>query len=507
MTSRAVPSSVSALGRIATGTSPAASSSATRWFLPTAQRNFSSSLLSTATSTTNSAGVGVGVAASRHDLYNSLTSCSASRRAFASTATTNSPLETTKDGMRPAYLDYQATTPLDPRVLDSMLPYMTGRFGNPHSRSHTYGWDTEKAVETARNQIATAIGARPDKKEIIFTSGATESNNLALKGAAQYLASAKKKKHIITTEIEHKCVLASCIELSKSPTKPWDVTYLPVDKDGLVDLEQLKAAIRPDTGIISVMHVNNEIGTRQDIKAIGQICRDNDILFHTDAAQSVGKEPIDVDEMNIDLMSISGHKIYGPKGIGALYVRKGQGRRVRLRPIIDGGGQEFGTRSGTLPPHLCVGLGAALELAGKEMENDKRHVERLSKHMHKVLSERLDAVELNGSLIERYPGNLNLSFACVEGESLLMSLAQSMSVSSGSACTSASLEPSYVLRALGVSEDLAHTSLRFGIGRFTTKEEVDQAVEAIVEAVTRLRDMSPLWELHQEGKGVNVQWG
>jgi len=388
-----------------------------------------------------------------------------------------------------------------------MLPYLTGRFGNPHSRSHAYGWDAEAASEHAREQIAALIGARPGKKEIIFTSGATESNNLAIKGAAAYLGSAKKKRHIITTEIEHKCVLASCIELSKLPVDPWEVTYLPVSKNGLLDLEQLRAAIRPDTGIVSVMHVNNEIGVMQDLAAIGRICREHDVLFHTDAAQAIGKVPIDVDAMHIDLLSISGHKVYGPKGIGALYVRKGAPRRVRLRPIIDGGGQEFGTRSGTLPPHLCVGLGAACELAAAEMERDKKHVEELANYMHNRLLKQLDAVELNGDLKQRYPGNLNLSFACVEGESLLMSLSKAISVSSGSACTSASLEPSYVLRALGVSEDLAHTSLRFGLGRFTTRKEVDEAVDAIVEAVTKLRDMSPLWELHQEGAGVNVQWG
>ncbi|CAD7943276.1 unnamed protein product [Amoebophrya sp. A120] len=427
--------------------------------------------------------------------------------AAAAANTTSSPSPLLNETHRPAYLDYQATTPVDPRVLDAMLPYLTGRYGNPHSRSHAYGWDSEAATERAREQIAKLIGARPGKKEIIFTSGATESNNLAIKGAAGYLASAKKKRHIITTEIEHKCVLASCIELSKLPVDPWEVTYLPVGKDGLVDLAQLHAAIRPDTGIVSVMHINNEIGVMQNIAEIGKICRANDVLFHTDAAQAIGKVPIDVDKMNIDLLSISGHKIYGPKGIGALYVRKGAPRRVRLRPQIDGGGQEFGTRSGTLPPHLCVGLGAACDLAEREMENDKRHVEQLANYMHKRLTDQLDAVELNGSLSERYPGNLNLSFACVEGESLLMSLSKAISVSSGSACTSASLEPSYVLRALGVSEDLAHTSLRFGIGRFTTVEEIDNAVDAIVSAVTKLRDMSPLWELHQEGNAVNVQWG
>lgn len=402
----------------------------------------------------------------------------------------------------PAYLDMQATTPTDPRVLDKMLPFLMGRFGNPHSRSHAYGWDTEAAVDTARESIAKFIGARR-AKEVIFTSGATESNNLAIKGVAAYMKG-KGKNHMITTEIEHKCVLATMRELSVGPDK-WDITYLPVKKDGLVDLELLKKSIRPETALLSVMYVNNEIGSMQALKEIGQICVDNDVLFHTDAAQAFGKVPINVDDLNIHLMSISGHKIYGPKGIGALYVRK-KNPRVRLRPIIDGGGQEFGLRSGTLAPYLCVGLGAATDLAALEMENDKRHIERLSKKMYDKLMARLPQVFLNGSLTERYLGNLNLSFSGVEGESLLMSLAKSMSVSSGSACTSASLEPSYVLRALGISEDLAHTSLRFGIGRFTTEEEVDQSIEAIVEAVNRLRDMSPLWDAYLEGDKTGVSW-
>jgi len=396
---------------------------------------------------------------------------------------------------RPSYLDNQATTPMDPRVLDKMLPYLTGRFGNPHSRSHVYGWDADGAVEDARKRVAKFINADRDK-EIIFTSGATESNNLALKGVAAYLKTSKKR-HMITTEIEHKCVLSSMRELSAGPDK-WDITYLPVGKDGIVDLELLKKSIRPDTALVSVMFVNNEIGVQQKMKEIGQICAENDVLFHTDAAQAVGKIPIDVKDLGIHLMSISGHKLYGPKGIGALYVRK-RNPRVRMRPLIDGGGQEFGMRSGTLATPLCVGLGAAVEIAEQEMENDHAHITNLANRMHKNLTDKLDEVILNGSEKERYIGNLNLSFSCVEGESLLMALSNNMSVSSGSACTSASLEPSYVLRALGVSEDLAHTSLRFGIGRFTTEEEVDTAVDAIVEAVTRLREMSPLWELHQEG--------
>lgn len=404
---------------------------------------------------------------------------------------------------RPAYLDYQATTPLDPRVLDAMLPYLTGRFGNPHSRSHAYGWDTDSAVESARLQVMKCIGARK-ANEIIFTSGATESNNLAIKGACGYLR-ARGKKHLITTEIEHKCVLASCIEMSKPEAGGFETTYLPVSTDGLLDLEALKKAIRPDTAMVSVMFVNNEIGVMQKMKEIGQICAEHGILFHTDAAQAIGKFPVDVQDLGIHMMSISGHKLYGPKGVGALYVRK-KDPRVRLRPQMDGGGQEFGLRSGTLPPHLCVGLGSACEVAQQEMGNDAKHIERLSQKMYDRINARLDRVVLNGSLEERYKGNLNLSFAGVEGESLLMALSQALSVSSGSACTSASLEPSYVLRALGVSEDLAHTSLRFGIGRFTTEEEVDEAIEAVCVAVEKLREMSPLWEMYLDGDEKKVQW-
>jgi len=390
----------------------------------------------------------------------------------------------------PSYLDMQATTPVDPRVVDSMLPFWHLRYGSPHSRSHVYGWDADDAVENARKQVAKIINA--SEKEIIFTSGATESNNLAVKGIAKFYG--KQKKHIITTQVEHKCVLASCRELEQDG---FETTYLPTDENGLISLKALEEAIRPDTALVSVMMVNNEIGTIQDVKAIGELCRAKGVFFHTDAAQAIGKIPVDVEDMKIDLMSISGHKLYGPKGVGAIYVRRKP--RVRLRPIIDGGGQERGMRSGTLSTPLCVGLGHACEVAMEEMENDKKHITDLSEHMTQQLTERVPEIKLNGHPKYRYIGNLNYSFSCVEGESLLMALAKDISVSSGSACTSASLEPSYVLRAIGVDEELAHTSLRFGIGRFTTKEEIDKAVEVLIKEVQRLRDMSPLWELHLEG--------
>jgi len=377
------------------------------------------------------------------------------------------------------------------------MPFMLGQYGNPHSRSHIYGWDAENAVENARAQVASLVKANP--KEILFTSGATESNNLAIKGACKFLQG--KKKHVITTVTEHKCVLASARQLAG---EGWDVTFLPVDNDGLIDLEELEAAIRPDTAIVSVMWVNNEIGVIQPIEEIGEICKKHKVIFHTDAAQAAGKVPIDVTKMNIGLMSLSGHKIYGPKGIGALYVRT-SAPRVRLRPLIDGGGQERGMRSGTLPTQLTVGLGAAAQLCEQEFESDKRHIERLSKRMLNGLMD-IPVTNINGSLLHRYKGNLNASFHCVEGESLLMELAKDLAVSSGSACTSASLEPSYVLRAIGVDEAAAHTSLRFGIGRFTTVKEVDDAIKAIKSAVERLRDMSPLWELHIEGGNEKVTW-
>mmetsp|Transcript_133481 Transcript_133481/g.316430 ORF Transcript_133481/g.316430 Transcript_133481/m.316430 type:complete len:451 (-) Transcript_133481:103-1455(-) len=404
----------------------------------------------------------------------------------------------------PSYLDMQATTPVDPRVLDAMLPYYHGRFGNPHSRSHSYGWDAEEATEKARVQIAKLINADP--KEIFFTSGATESNNMAVKGVAEFYEGSGKK-HMITTQTEHKCVLASCRRLEVD--KGWSVTYLPVDKYGLVNLKELEDAIREDTALVSVMHINNEIGTMQPVEEIGKICEKRKVLFHTDAAQSVGKVPVDVKKMNAALLSISAHKMYGPKGVGALYVRRKP--RVRLRAVIDGGGQERGFRSGTLATPTIVGFGAAAEVCLQEMDNDTKHVEKLYARMHDAITDQLPQITLNGSPSQRYPGNVNLSFACVEGESLLMSLAKTTAVSSGSACTSASLEPSYVLRAIGVSEDLAHTSLRFGIGRFTTEAEVDNTVKDVVREVRRLREMSPLWELELEalktgGQKQAVTW-
>lgn len=406
-------------------------------------------------------------------------------------------LKETSDG-RPMYLDFQATTPVDPRVLDSMLPYLTHFYGNPHSRTHEYGWETEAAVEKAREQIADLIGASP--KEILFTSGATESNNLAIKGIARF--NKGKRKHIITTQTEHKCVLDSCRVLEEEGFK---VTYLPVAESGLIDLDQLEAALKSEpTSVVSVMGVNNEIGVVQPLKRIGELCKEHGAHFHCDAAQMVGKMPVDVKELGLAAVSISGHKIYGPKGIGAIYVRRRP--RVRIEPIINGGGQERGLRSGTLAPHLAVGLGTACEVANQEMANDEEWVNYLSRKLRHGLESQLPEIVLNGDAEARYPGNINYSFAFVEGESLLMAL-KSVAVSSGSACTSASLEPSYVLRALGCEEDLAHSSIRFGIGRFTTEEEVDRVIELCVRHVNRLREMSPLWEMHQDGIDIkSIQW-
>ena len=408
-----------------------------------------------------------------------------------------------RDGFREgraAYLDMSATTPLDPRVFDKMAPYMVGSYGNPHSRTHQYGWESENAVEKAREQIANLIGASP--KEIIFTSGATESNNITVKGVARFYGKGGKKKHIITTQTEHKCVLDSCRSLEQ---EGFDVTYLPVEAaTGRINMQQLEDAMRDDTVLVSIMAVNNEIGTRQPIEEIGALCRSKKIFFHTDAAQMVGKMDINVDDMKIDLMSISGHKVYGPKGIGALYVRRRP--RVRLEPIFSGGGQERGLRSGTLPHSLCVGLGAACELAQKEMPYDKEWITYLSNKLENGIKERIPDVIQNGDPEHRYVGCLNYSFAYVEGESLLMTL-KNIAVSSGSACTSASLEPSYVLRALGVDDELAHSSLRFGIGRFSTEEEVDFVLDLLEKHVSRLREMSPLWEMVQEGIDLkSIQW-
>lgn len=401
---------------------------------------------------------------------------------------------------RSVYLDMQATTPVDPRVLDAMLPTYTEAYGNPHSRTHHYGWETQDLVEEAREHVARLIGA--DAKEIVFTSGATESNNAAIKGVARFYRNGEKRRHIVTTVTEHKCVLDSCRVLEAS--EGFEVTYLPVEKNGVIDVSKLEAAIRPDTVLVSVMAVNNEIGVIQPIKQIGQLCRKRGVFFHTDAAQAAGKIPLDVNDMNVDLLSISGHKLYGPKGVGALYIRRKP--RVRLHPIISGGGQERGLRSGTVPAPLVVGLGKACEVALEEMERDNAWIKYLFHRLHDGISARVPEVYLNGDLERRYHGNLNLSFAYVEGESLLMALKE-VALSSGSACTSASLEPSYVLRALGVSEDMAHTSLRFGIGRFTTEREIDHAIELCAKHVERLREMSPLWEMVKEGIDISkIQW-
>lgn len=397
----------------------------------------------------------------------------------------------------PIYMDYQATTPMDPRVFEAMKPYFVEKFGNPHSRSHAYGWEAEAAVEQGREQVARLIGANP--KEIVFTSGATESNNMALKGVARFYGD--KKKHIITVVTEHKCVLDTCRHLEREGFR---VTYLPVEKNGLVDLDQLEEAICDDTILVSVMAVNNEIGIIQPIQEIGAICRKHGVFFHTDAAQAFGKMPLNVEEMNIDLMSISGHKIYGPKGIGAMYVRRRP--RVRLVPLINGGGQERGFRSGTLSPPLVVGLGEAARIAQDDMQKDYEHVMCLHNKLYEGIVASVPDVFLNGDKDKGIKGNLNLSFAYIEGESMIMAI-RDLAVSSGSACTSASLEPSYVLRALGVDEELAHTSIRFGIGRFTTEAEVDHAIKTVNGAINKLREMSPLWEMVQEGVDLkSIQW-
>jgi len=397
----------------------------------------------------------------------------------------------------PVYLDNQATTPTDPRVVDAMLPYFTEKFGNPHSRSHAYGWEAEEAVETARKQVADIIGANP--KEIIFTSGATESNNLAIKGVAGFYKD--RKNHIVTVRTEHKCVLDTCRHLEQDG---FDVTYLPVSKTGLIDLDELRCAIGERTLLVSIMGASNEIGIIQPMAEIGRICREHGVFFHTDCAQAVGKIPLDVNDMNIDLMSISGHKIYGPMGIGALYVRRRP--RVRLHAQINGGGQERGMRSGTLSTPLCVGMGEACRIAQEEMASESERVRMLRDKLYRGLTSRFADLHVNGDLDRGLPGNLNLSFAYVEGESLMMAI-KDVAVSSGSACTSSSLEPSYVLRALGVDEEMAHTSIRFGIGRFTTEAEIDFAIETIGEHVDKLRAMSPLWEMVQEGIDLkSIEW-
>ena len=398
----------------------------------------------------------------------------------------------------PIYLDYSATTPADPRVAEKMMQCLTldGIFGNPASRSHRFGWQAEEAVDEARNHIAELIGADP--REIVFTSGATASNNLAIKGIAHFYRN--QGKHIITCKTEHKAVLDPCRHLEG---EGFEVTYLDPQPNGLVSLEQLRAALREDTILVSLMHVNNEIGVVQDVAAIGELCRARKIFFHVDAAQSVGKIAIDVEAMKIDLLSMSAHKIYGPKGIGALYVRRKP--RVRLEAQMHGGGHERGMRSGTLPTHQIVGMGEAFRIAGLEMADEARRLLALRDRLWNGLRD-IEEVYLNGDLEHRVPGNLNVSFAYVEGESLMMGL-KDLAVSSGSACTSASLEPSYVLRALGMSDELAHSSIRFSIGRFTTAEEIDYTISLIQKEIGRLREMSPLWDMFKDGVDLSkVEW-
>jgi len=398
----------------------------------------------------------------------------------------------------PIYMDYHATTPVDPRVLEAMMPFFTEKFGNAASRNHPFGWEAEEAVEAARKQVADLIGANP--KEIIFTSGATESNNLAIKGVAEMYR--EKGNHIITCVTEHKAVIDTCKKLEKQGLR---VTYLPVQKDGRINIEDLRAAINDKTILITIMTANNEIGVIQPIAEIGAIAKEKGILFHTDGVQAVGKVPFDVTALKVDLVSISGHKIYGPKGVGALYVRR-RNPRVLLAEQISGGGHERGMRSGTLNVTGIVGLGKAAELCRLEMAKDTERLSLLRDRLNEALHKNLDEIYINGSMEHRLPHNLNISFAYVEGESLLMGI-NDVAVSSGSACTSASLEPSYVLKALGAGDDLAHSSIRFGLGRWTTNEEVDYVVEKLTRVVTRLREMSPLYEMVKEGVDLSkMQW-
>lgn len=398
----------------------------------------------------------------------------------------------------PIYLDYSATTPVDPRVAKVMMDCLTydGNFGNPASRSHAFGWNAEEAVERARQQVASLVNCDP--KEIVWTSGATESNNLAIKGATHFYS--KKGKHLITLKTEHKAVLDTCRQLER---EGFEVTYLEPMDNGLVDLDVLKATIREDTVLISIMHVNNEIGVIQDIQAIGEIARENKVIFHVDAAQSPGKEKIDLQAMKVDLMSFSAHKIYGPKGIGALFVRRKP--RIRIEAQMHGGGHERGMRSGTLPTHQIVGMGEAFSLAEAEMDSENVRIKALRDRLLDGLKD-IEEVYINGDIQHRVPHNLNMSFNFVEGESLIMAL-KDIAISSGSACTSASLEPSYVLRALGRDDELAHSSLRFSIGRFTTEQDVDHAIKVIRTAVKKLRDLSPLWDMYKEGIDLkSIEW-
>lgn len=396
----------------------------------------------------------------------------------------------------PIYMDYGATTPVDPRVVDAMVPWLREHFGNPASRSHAWGWEAEEAVEKARTQVAELIGADP--REIVWTSGATESNNLAIKGAAHFYAD--KGKHIITVKTEHKAVLDTVRELER---QGFEATYLDVKEDGMLDMDVLKAAIRPDTILLSVMFVNNEIGVIQDIPALGALCRERGIIFHVDAAQATGKVAIDLKTLPVDLMSLASHKTYGPKGIGALYVRRKP--RVRLEAQMHGGGHERGLRSGTLPTHQCVGMGEAFRIAREEMAEEGERIRKLHQRLVAGLTD-IEQVFINGNMQHRVPHNLNISFNYVEGESLIMGV-KGLAVSSGSACTSASLEPSYVLRALGRSDELAHSSLRMTIGRFTTEDEIDYAIATLKDRVAKLRELSPLWDMYRDGIDISaIQW-
>ena len=396
----------------------------------------------------------------------------------------------------PIYMDYSATTPVDPRVAEAMIPYLTEKFGNPASRSHAYGWVADEAVENARAQVAALVNADP--KEIVWTSGATESNNLALKGAAHFYSG--KGKHIVTMMTEHKAVLDTVRELER---QGFSATYLAPEADGLLDLEKFKAALRPDTIIVSVMMVNNEIGVVQDIAAIGEICRERGIIFHVDAAQATGKVAIDLEQLKVDLMSFSAHKTYGPKGIGALYVRRKP--RVRIEAQMHGGGHERGMRSGTLATHQIVGMGVAFHLAQEEMASENERIRMLRDRLWRGLLG-MEEVHLNGDMEKRVPHNLNVSFNYVEGESMIMAV-KDIAVSSGSACTSASLEPSYVLRALGRSDELAHSSIRFTVGRFTTVEEVEYVVDLMKDKIGKLRELSPLWEMFKDGVDISaIEW-
>lgn len=398
----------------------------------------------------------------------------------------------------PIYLDYASTTPVDPEVADLMVQFLTpsGQFGNPASRSHMFGWQAEAAVEDARGDVAGLIGADP--REIVWTSGATEANNLAIKGCAHF--NTRKGKHIITSKIEHKAVLDTCRQLER---EGFEITYLDPDKDGLIQPQAVADALRDDTTVVSIMHVNNELGTLNDIAAIGKLCRENKVFFHVDAAQSAGKTAIDVNAMHVDMMSFSAHKLYGPKGIGALYVRRKP--RVRIEAQMHGGGHERGMRSGTLPTHQIVGMGAAFKLGAEKLADESARIEKLRKRLWEGVSD-MEEVHLNGSEQQHVPGIINISFAFVEGESLIMAL-RDLAVSSGSACTSASLEPSYVLRALGLNDEMAHSSIRFSIGRFTTEQDIDDAIAKVRHAVEKLRELSPLWDMFKDGVDLDqVEW-